>query len=112
VSGLSTHVLDLSTGRPAADLAIRVERQAPDGSWAPVGSGRTDANGRIAALAGDQNLPAVPHRLVFDTGDWFRARGQAVFYPDVTVHFVPVADSHHHVPLLLSPYGYSTYRGS
>jgi 5-hydroxyisourate hydrolase len=112
MSGISTHVLDLVGGTPAADLAIRLERQDAGGAWTAVGSGRTDAGGRIANLGGAVNAVPVPHRMIFDTGDWFRARGLPVFYPDVTIHFVPVADTHHHIPLLLSPYGYSTYRGS
>jgi len=112
MSGLSTHVLDLTSGQPAADLAVRLERRNADGSWAPAGSGRTDANGRIAALLGAGHALDGPHRLVFDTGAWFAARGLPAFYPDVTVHFVPIPGSHHHIPLLLSPFGYSTYRGS
>ena len=111
MSGFSTHVLDLATGRPAADLAIRLERRSGDGAWATVGTGLTDANGRIAGLAPD-GLTADPHRVIFDTGAWFAARGLTVFYPEVIVHFIPDGGGHHHIPLLLSPFGYSTYRGS
>ena len=113
MSGISTHVLDQGTGRPAAGVAIRLDRQESDGGWTRIGGGTTDANGRIAALLDDgASIVAAPHRLVFDTGAWFRARNQPVFYPEVVVHFLPEAGAHYHVPLLLAPFGYSTYRGS
>jgi 5-hydroxyisourate hydrolase len=80
----------------------------PGGDWVPVESGETGADGRhrFAAATG----PGV-YRLVFGTGDYFAARGVATFYPEVTVTFT-VSDGHYHVPLLLSPFAYSTYRGS
>jgi 5-hydroxyisourate hydrolase len=103
---LSTHVLDTSIGRPAAGVPVRLEARGDDG-WQPVTDGRTDADGRVkgwdVAAAGD-------YRLVFGTGDYL---GPDAFYPEVTVAF-RLADpaDHYHVPLLLSPFGYSTYRGS
>lgn len=113
MSGISTHVLDLTAGRPAADLRIRLERQELDGSWWGLGEGRTDAGGRIAVLlSAGLELAAMPHRLVFETGEWFRLQGIASFHPEVVVHFLPEAGGHYHLPLLLSPFGYSTYRGS
>ncbi|GAA0254426.1 hydroxyisourate hydrolase [Cryptosporangium japonicum] len=101
---LSTHVLDAVHGRPATGL--RVIWHAGD----TVVTRETDADGRISAF-GD-TAPGV-HRLVFATGEWFSARGQRTFYPEVSVVFEIVdAEAHHHVPLLLSPFAYSTYRGS
>jgi 5-hydroxyisourate hydrolase len=106
---LSTHVLDAMTGRPAAGLAVRLDEQV-DGQWRPAAEGRTDADGRISAL-GDPGTGT--HRLRFDTGGYFAAAGIDSFYPEVTVTFtVTDAASHHHVPLLLSPFAFSTYRGS
>jgi 5-hydroxyisourate hydrolase len=102
---LSTHALDTANGRPAVGLAVRLE--SADGT--ELGAGVTDADGRL-------RLPSVgagTHRLVFATGDWFAAAHIEGFYPTVTVEFiVRDAAEHHHVPLLLSPFGYSTYRGT
>jgi 5-hydroxyisourate hydrolase len=106
---LSTHVLDATTGRPAEGVAVSVEEQV-DGQWRTTAEGRTDADGRIGAL-GDPGEGA--HRLNFDTGGYFAAAGVATFYPEVTITFTVVdAGAHHHVPLLLSPFAFSTYRGS
>ncbi len=114
---LSTHVLDTVLGLPAAGLAVRLEAAAPDGDWTPLVSTRTDRDGRareqFAAPAG-RALPAGDYRFVFDTAGYFADRGvKEFFYPEVSVCFT-VADpgAHHHVPLLLSPFGYSTYRGT
>jgi len=106
MASLSTHVLDTASGRPAAGL--RVTLQSADGSV--LAEGRTDADGRVGDLAAD----VVPgdHVLRFDTGAWFAAQGTTAFYPEVAVTFTVRDDAHHHVPLLLSPFGYSTYRGS
>ena len=112
MSGVTTHVLDTASGRPAAGLRVTLEARAGDG-WTVVGEGVTDADGRVPGLATPGSLRAGAHRLTFATGDWFAAEGVAGFYPEVTVVFV-ISDpgDHHHVPLLLSPFGYSTYRGS
>ena len=106
---LSTHVLDATNGRPAEGVAVRLEDKI-DGEWRTAAEARTDADGRIGAL-GD---PAAGiHRLHFDTGAYFAAAGVGTFYPEVTVTFTVVdATGHHHVPLLLSPFAFSTYRGS
>lgn len=105
---LSTHVLDTSTGRPAADLEVRLYRHDGD-SWRPVVARRTDADGRVGGLP----LRRGPMRLEFATGPWWAARGVAAFHPEVAVTFeVTGAAEPHHVPLLLSPFAYSTYRGS
>lgn len=105
---VSTHVLDSVLGRPAAGVAVRL---CGDPAAAPVGTGVTDADGRCALVGGD--LPAGTYLLVFDTGDYFARTGTETFYPRVTVTFqVREATAHHHVPLLLSPWSYTTYRGS
>jgi len=108
---LSTHVLDASRGRPAAQVPLVLFRRAGDG-WDTVGEGATDEDGRCATLAPD-GLDAVVYRLVFDTEAYFRTVGISGFYPEVSISFrVTEPERHHHVPLLLSPYAYSTYRGS
>jgi 5-hydroxyisourate hydrolase len=106
---LSTHVLDAVTGRPAAGVAVRVESRV-DGAWQPSAQSVTDADGRVR----DLGRPGTGvHRLTFDTGAYFGRLGVPAFYPEVTVTFqVTDEAAHHHVPLLLSPFAYSTYRGS
>ena len=102
---ISTHVLDTARGRPAAGVPVVLERRA-DGGWSLVGEGRTNADGRVGELA---PADAGVYRLTFDTGSYF----EAGFYPQVAVEFrVDDGAGHYHVPLLLSPFGYSTYRGS
>lgn len=100
---LSTHVLDAARGRPARDVPVRLERRDGD-AWVPLAEARTDDDGRVRHLP---SPGAGAHRLVFDTA------GLSDFYPEVAVAFT-VTDpaEHYHVPLLLSPYAYSTYRGS
>lgn len=107
--GVSTHVLDAARGRPAAGVAVRLEHLA-DGVYAELARAVTDDDGRVRAWP----VPAPgTYRLVFDTGGYFAGRGEPAFYPEVTVTFAITApDEPHHVPLLLSPYAYSTYRGS
>jgi 5-hydroxyisourate hydrolase len=104
---LSTHVLDASRGRPASGVGVRLTTL--DGQ--PLAEATTDDDGRVRALGGE--LAAGDYRLTFATGAYFAANGLQGFYPEVVVTFT-VADpgQHHHVPLLLSPYAYSTYRGS
>jgi 5-hydroxyisourate hydrolase len=111
VSGISTHVLDTSRGRPASGVAVVLER-ALDAGWERVASGVTDADGRARDLLRSRPQ-AGRYRLIFDTGAYFTASGDKAFYPEVSVTFdVDGAEEHYHVPLLLNPYGYSTYRGS
>ena len=108
---LSTHVLDASLGQPAAKVPLVLYRRARD-AWERVGAGTTDEDGRCATLAPD-GLDAAVYRLVFDTEAYFRAAGISGFYPEVSISFrVTEPERHHHVPLLLSPFAYSTYRGS
>ena len=110
MSSLSTHVLDAVSGQPAAGVRVSLEGRVGE-KWQPLGDGVTDADGRLRDLAPD-GLHAGAHRLVFATGDYFAATGQTGFYPEVTVAFTVIDDRHYHVPLLLSPYAFSTYRGS
>jgi len=110
VAGISTHVLDTSVGDPAAGVPVALE-VAYEGGWAPIGHGVTDPDGRLGDLATE--LTEGTYRIRFDTATYFAATGKRAFYPEVTVVFeVTEPERHHHVPLLLSPFGYSTYRGS
>jgi len=110
---ITTHVLDIAVGKPAAGVRVRLE--ALDGEiWKLVGEGSTNHDGRARTLVpADAVLTAGSYRLRFETGEYFAAAGVEGFYPHVEIVFA-VRDpaGHHHVPLLLSPYGYSTYRGS
>ena len=109
---ITTHVLDTARGHPAQGVPVVLECASGDG-WQLLGSGATDADGRVRDLLAEGASPgAGRYRLTFDTGAYFRDRGEAAFYPEVSVVFTVAADEHHHVPLLLSPFGYSTYRGS
>jgi 5-hydroxyisourate hydrolase len=105
MSGISTHVLDTSTGRPAANVRVRLFHDERETS-----SQTTDANGRCASLLpSDVALTPGSYRLVFDIGAYF----QDGFYPEVSVSFlVRDASAHYHLPLLITPFGYTTYRGS
>jgi 5-hydroxyisourate hydrolase len=113
MSPITTHVLDTAAGRPARGLAVRLESRGPTGRFRVLARGATDADGRVKDLLPEGPVRKGVYRLVFDTGAYFRARRVAAFYPEVSVVF-QIADprQHHHVPLLLSPFGYSTYRGS
>ena len=112
MSPLTSHVLDLSLGQPVRGLSLRLE-VLEGASWRPLGAGVTDADGRAGDLLGGAPLEARTYRLTFETGAYFASTGRRSFYPRVEVTFaVAVPAEHHHVPLLLSPFGYSTYRGS
>ena len=109
---LTTHVLDTSSGSPAAGLAITLEKRTENG-FVTIGDGRTNEDGRLSQPLVREGWGAGVYRIRFDTGAYFEANGAAGFYPYVEVVFeVREPDSHYHVPLLLSPFGYSTYRGS
>lgn len=109
MSTVSTHVLDTVRGRPGDGIGVRLERV--DGSAALVAAGTTDADGRLGDL-GPETLPVGTYRLVFDTGAYFSASGTPAFFPQVTVTFLVTDAGHYHVPVLLSPFAFSTYRGS
>ncbi|HEX8068608.1 MAG TPA: hydroxyisourate hydrolase [Pyrinomonadaceae bacterium] len=113
MSSITTHILDTAAGRPAAGVGVTLELQADHG-WREVGRGVTDEDGRLRSLLpGDFAFAPGVYRLTFDVGAYFAGQARASFYPSVSISFV-VRDAaeHYHVPLLLSPYGYSTYRGS
>jgi 5-hydroxyisourate hydrolase len=114
MSRISTHVLDLAYGRPAKDVPVRLERRESSGEWMRLGSGITNADGRCAQLLPEnESLRAGLYRLVFDTASYHHAQETDGFYPIVEITFhVKDGDSAFHIPLLLSPFGYSTYRGS
>jgi len=105
MSGITTHVLDIARGRPAAGVPVRLELRDGD-AWREIGRGTTDDDGRLRTLTGP-SIAAGTYRITFDT------RGRSEFFPEVAIVFV-VSDTaqHYHVPLLLSPFAYSTYRGS
>ena len=108
---LSSHVLDATRGVPAAGVRIRWERWHED-LWQHLADAVTDDDGRVAEW-GAATVTEGVHRLVFDSGGYFAGQDVATFYPEVVVVFdVADAGAHHHVPLLLSPFAYSTYRGS
>ena len=113
MSTVTTHVLDASRGCPAEGVPVRLELRTADESGAPVvAEGRTDADGRVRELGPDALRPG-DYRLVFDTAAYFERAETPAFYPEVSIVFtVTDAAQHYHVPLLLSPFAYSTYRGS
>ena len=111
--GISTHILDVSRGRPAGRVGVSLERET-GGGWTAVGAGATDDDGRCRTLLADGTPPqAGTYRLTFAVDEYFGRTGTEAFYPAVSVQFrVRAGEAHYHVPLLLSPFGYSTYRGS
>jgi 5-hydroxyisourate hydrolase len=115
VSAVTTHVLDTARGAPAAGVPVRLERVS-DAGPEEIGRASTDTDGRVRDL-GPQELPRGTYRLVFGTAEYFasldRDDQRKAFFPEVTVTFTADGEEpHYHVPLLLSPFGYATYRGS
>jgi 5-hydroxyisourate hydrolase len=110
---VSTHILDAVAGAPARGVSVELSARDDSRSWRPVETGVTDADGRILFAA---ETASGVYRLTFATGLYFSDRGVVGFYPEVVITFSTVtlddAPGHFHVPLLLSPYSYSTYRGS
>jgi len=112
MSAITTHVLDISRGKPAPGVLVTLERRSSDGSWGPVGHGETDKDGRLCTLT-PEPVESGTYRLTFDTGTYFRERHVETFFPEAVIIFnVNDGEQHYHVPLLLGPWGYSTYRGS
>lgn len=110
-SHVTTHILDTGAGRPAAGVAVALLAASGDG-WDRVADGTTDADGRVSSLGPEQLTPGT-YRIDFATGDYFAATGTETFFPSVSLTFALTdAAQHYHVPLLLSPFAYSTYRGS
>ena len=112
MSKITTHVLDVSRGKPAAGISVLLETQKHDATWSAMGKGTTDQDGRVGNLLTDGRAGAGTYRLTFETAAYLSKGGNA-FFPQVSIVFnVDDASQHYHVPLLLSPFGYSTYRGS
>lgn len=110
-SHVTSHVLDSVTGLPAAGMTASLEVRQ-DGGWLLIADGVTDADGRLTSF-GPSALATGTYRVSFDTGSYFSRRDQHTFYPEVTISFsLTDTSAHYHVPLLLSPFAYSTYRGS
>lgn len=111
---LSVHVLNIQTGKPSSGVEVILERQTSSG-WEELATAKTEeGTGRVSALfPEDEEFKAGVYRVTFETGDWFEAHDTETFFPEIPVPFkVENTDQHYHIPLLLSPYGYSTYRGS
>jgi 5-hydroxyisourate hydrolase len=112
MSGITTHVLDVSIGKPAAGIVVKLDRQTANGDWETIGIQATDSDGRARDLM-TADVTAAVHRLTFEVGPYFKHKEVESFYQEITIDFVVKdASQHYHVPLLLSPFGYSTYRGS
>lgn len=105
---ISTHVLDTGRGMPGGGVAVTLERN-DDGNWKNVGTGVTTTDGRIDKLASTE--PGV-YRLTFAIADYYKGLHQICFFPEIVVIFVATDNTNYHVPIVLSPYGYSTYKGS
>jgi 5-hydroxyisourate hydrolase/2-oxo-4-hydroxy-4-carboxy-5-ureidoimidazoline decarboxylase len=111
-SQLTTHVLDTATGRPGEGVTIRLQEPNRN-NWQTIAQGVTNADGRISELLPPEKILSPGNfKLVFETGSYFKKNGTSVFYPRVEVQFNIADDQHYHIPLLLNPFGYSTYRGS
>jgi hydroxyisourate hydrolase len=111
MTSVSTHILDTAAGSPAAGVLVSLSVWA-EGAWHRPGERATDADGRVTGLpAVDLDAPATV-RLIFAVEDYLTARHGTAFFPEITVAFTAGPGEHYHVPLLLSPFGYSTYRGS
>lgn len=114
MSAITTHVLDLARGGPAAGVAVRLEFKPPESDWFTLAERMTDADGRVRDLLPVERRPEPGlYRLTFGAGGYFRRTGANAFYDDIPVQFVVVSAAQtYHVPLLLGPFGYSTYRGT
>lgn len=110
---ITSHVLDLTTGRPAVGVEVVLEGGSLNGVWRELGQSRTDADGRLQFLLPEGSLATGQYRMRFETAPYFAARGVTPFHPHVEVAFTLTdTEAHCHVPLLLGPFGYTTYRGS
>ncbi len=113
MSQITTHILDTSKGKPAKGILICLEQKLTDNSWKKIGEGKTNDDGRLPNLVADSiKLALGVYRLVFDTETYYKNTGTAGLYPSVSIEFIVSDESHYHIPLLLNPFGYSTYRGS
>ena len=112
MSSISSHVLDTSEGKPAAGISIKIY-SLEDESWIFIYESGTNENGRTENidLIGKQNNSGI-YKIIFETGQYFKSKNKNCFYPHVEIIFETMGDEHYHIPLLLSPFGYTTYRGS
>jgi len=109
---LTTHVLDTALGKPGKDISIRLQIPV-NGVWQTIAQGITNSDGRVGdLLPAQKNLAYGNYKLIFDTGNYFASQKIKGFYPEVEIQFIVFDDAHYHVPLLINPFGYSTYRGS
>ncbi len=112
VSQITTHVLDTAVGLPGAGISIRLQSNK-NGVWQTIAQGITNADGRIPDLLPQlKNLKPDTYKMVFDTGNYYKRQNLKTFYPEVEIQFSTFDEMHYHVPLLVNPFGYSTYRGS
>ena len=112
VSQITTHVLDTAVGLPGAAISIKLQSKQ-NGIWLTIAQGITNADGRIPdLLPQERNLKADTYKMVFDTGSYYSKANIKTFYPEVEIIFNTFDETHYHVPLLVNPFGYSTYRGS
>ena len=113
-SPITTHVLDTTLGRPATGISVVLEMQSENNEWKELARGTTNTDGRIFDLLPENFQLAVGfYSLIFDTKSYYVSKGIKTFYPVVPIIFeIAETQSHYHIPLLISPYGYSTYRGS
>lgn len=112
MSPITSHVLDTALGRPAQNLGVKLEIFEA-GVWRTLATRSTNQDGRVTDLLPEGALARGRYRMLFDTASYLRAAGQPVFYPEVSIVFeIEASTEHYHIPLLLSPFGYSTYRGS
>ena len=115
-SPITTHVLDMQSGRPAQGVPVRLFRQEPEGfqeSWEEIASGLTNSDGRLTNWMEGQSRKAGTYRIIFDTDSYYADKHETCFYPQVQIDFrIEQPDQHYHVPLLLAAHGFSTYRGS
>jgi 5-hydroxyisourate hydrolase len=113
MSSITTHVLDTSLGKPAVGLPVQLSVREGGQQMRVLAASVTDADGRVRQFASDAPLGAGSYQLSFETADYFRATQRQAFFERITLEFnVPSAAEHYHVPLLLSPFGYTTYRGT
>ncbi|TGE26957.1 hydroxyisourate hydrolase [Hymenobacter metallicola] len=113
MSQITTHILDTTLGRPAQGVTIALAGLLEGDTWQELARGRTNQDGRIPdLLAKDQQLPLGTYKMKFFTQEYFEQHGTTIFYPFVEIVFNVLAAEHYHIPLLLNPFGYSTYRGS
>lgn len=114
MSPITTHILNTSLGKPASGVDIWLEIEKSTGVFTQIGQGTTDNDGRVKTLLkSDHHLAVGNYRLRFATGSYFQSLGTSCFYPTVEICFrIESPSEHYHVPLLLNPFGYSTYRGS